>query len=643
MLQLIQNEILFFAAVAFVMFLPGYSLVLAVFCRSNSLGAFERFVVSFGISIISVDFILFAYSGLGITITRLSVIAGIIFFSAVCLVIYKFLKNSKDKDTRSENDLFYFTKNQFILILLLLFLTTFIKTVFLSGSIAPTATDLGHHLYWAKTITQTHQLTSYEGMPDFIIGEHTVFAAINILTGLSFLTGWPVVILYLINILGILTVFILTLRIFKNKFVAILTLLFLGVLYAISAPQAKYVSGGVMGNIFGNFLMPLAFYFYCRSFEFLENNSDGSRRDSIIFLSLAVLSTIGLFYTHHLTAFIFLFTFFLLIPLFLIVNYRDIEIVLKKSAKIIFSPYVIGTLIIGIIFFFFIFTPTYVNPTAVDTAVGAATKSTRVGLSITNLQDTVGEPRLALGFVGFIILILTFKRKKFGYSLLASWAIMIFIMSVFPKLLFIDLPSTRIGNYFSYPLAILSAYALYTVFNPESCQLFWGKKLCQNSQGLVMDKMLKGTFMILLTFVLVSGLSDSAQAFKKQDNLVQTNETFSASTYLSKNTTMADNILKDHNYITADSWIKLFFMRGYKYPLSRGYFKRYEESGNRTNDICTLDMISNPGGDQAKKCFSDTKTNFLMVNPAYDSGQFQRLSDFDQVYMSNDVAIYYKK
>jgi len=45
-------------------------------------------------------------------------------------------------------------------------------------------------------------------------------------------------------------------------------LLFLGVLFAVTAPQAKYVSGGVMGNIFGNFFMPLAFYFYYRGFQF---------------------------------------------------------------------------------------------------------------------------------------------------------------------------------------------------------------------------------------------------------------------------------------------------------------------------------------------------------------------------------------
>ena len=643
MLNLIQNQILFFLAAGFLMFLPGWCLVLAIFRKSSALSSLERFIISFGLSIVSYDFILFLYSKLNIDITRTSIILGVLAFSAVCLGIYKFFRRPTSKDVDGDEKLFNFSKNQFILILLLLFLTVFIKTSYLSTAIAPTATDFGHHLYWAKTIAETHQLTDYEGMPDFIIGEHTIFASINILTGLSFFTGWPVVILYLINLLGILTVFILTLRIFKNKMIAILTLLFLGVLFAVASPQAKYVSGGVMGNIFGNLLMPLAFYFYYRAFSFLENADHKPEKNNILFLSLAIFTTFGLFYTHHLTSFIFLFIFLLLIPLFFIVNYKDIEIIAKKSAKIIFSPYVIGVFILGIIFFFFVFTPTYVNPKAVDTAVGAATKSTRVGLTITNIKNTVGEPRLALGLLGFILLALTFRRKNFGYTLLAAWTAMLFIMSSFPNLLFVDLPSSRIGNYLSYPLAIMSAFAFYTVFRPESCQLLWGRKFCDNPRGLIMDNLLRGTFLILLVFVLVTGLNDSAQAFKKQNSLKETNETFSASKFLADRTTAGDIILKDHNYLTADSWMKLFFMRGYKYPESRGFFSRYEAQGSRSGETCSLVMVSNPNGDEAKKCFSDTQTNFLVVNPLYDAPQFQKLTDFDQVYMSDDVAVYKRK
>ncbi|HPN96651.1 MAG TPA: DUF1616 domain-containing protein [Candidatus Moranbacteria bacterium] len=681
MLNSIQNQILFFLSLVFLTFLPGWCLLLAVFKKSNALSLMEKFIASFGLSIISVDFIFFAYSGLDIAITRTSIILGVLAFSAVCLSIYYFICHSREggnpdwipdpmptgrQEAGDDNFLFNFSKNQTILIFLLLFLTIFIKTAYLSTAIAPTATDLGHHLYWAKTIAETHNLTNYEGMPDFIIGEHTIIASINILTGLSFFTGWPVILLFLINILSILIVFILTLRIFKNKTIAILTLLFLGVLFAISSPQTKYVSGGVMGNIFGNFLMPLAFYFYYRSFEFLNSKSQyplllsqgeggsisQSEREtdegmaenySKSFLSLAVFSTFGLFYTHHLTSFIFLFIFALTIPLFLIINYKEIETVLKKSAKIVFSPSVLGIFILGLIFFFFVFTPTYVNPQAVDTAVGTATKSTRVGLTLANLEQTVGEPRIALGFLGFLVLILSFKRKNLGFSLLVSWTFMLIIMSSFPNLLLIDLPSSRIGNYLSYPLAILSAYAFYSFFRPDSCPTLTGKILSQNPKKLMAKKLLMGTFVLTLAFIFTTGLLDSVQAFKKQEGFKELNQTYNASSYLSKNTTEKDIILKDHNYITGDAWMKLFFMRGYKYPQSRGFFSRYEEQGSRSSDLCTLVMISNPNSDEAQKCFSETKTDFLVVNPKYDSPQFQRLVGFDQIYMSDDIAVYYRK
>ncbi|MCX6763754.1 MAG: hypothetical protein NTZ97_03435 [Candidatus Moranbacteria bacterium] len=81
-------------------------------------------------------------------------------------------------------------------------------------------------------------------------------------------------------------------------------------------------------------------------------------------------------------------------------------------------------------------------------------------------------------------------------------------------------------------------------------------------------------------------------------------------------------------------------MRGYKYPESRSYFKRYDEN---TRDNCTLVMISNPGSDEAKNCFNEFGTNFIVVNPKFDSGQFRKFSNFNQIYTGNDIAVFYRK
>jgi hypothetical protein len=626
MLQHILNQITFFITLAFVLFIPGYVMLLAIFGKSKILSTLEKFIISFGLSIVGVDFIFFAIAKLNIPITRLSSVISIALFIFICWIIYKFRHFSTSNES---TPLFSFSKNQFILILLLLFLTLFIKTAFLTDTVFPTATDMGHHMYWAKWMVENHQLPTYDGMPDFIIGEHIIFATISTLSGASFLSAFPIVVLFLINMLSILTVFILTLRIFKEKNIAILTLLFLGVLYAVASPQAKFVSGGVIGNLIGNFLLPLSFYFYYRAFSFFETDAKLTT-DNKTFLALAIFSTFGLFYTHHLTSFIFLFIFTLLVLIFLVVNRNHLKSIFSALFKIILSPQVLATFFTGLLFFFFIFTPNYIKNSAVETAVGAPSKETRVGLTIDNLRSSVGEARIALGFLGLLILAIGFKKKNIGFAIVAAWAVMIFIMSTQPQMLFINLPSTRIGNYLSYPIAILSAYAFYEIF-----------KARQNDTKKI-NNLLKISFVIIATFFLVDGISDSATSFKVKTDLSPLAQTFDASNYLATVTTDTDEILKDHNYITADSWMKIFLMRGYKYPLSRGYFKRYDDP-TKPREMCTLNMISTPASPEAQQCFIETQTNFIVVNPNYDSAQFIKLKNFDQVYSSVGINIYYKK
>lgn len=629
MLNFLGSQLLFYVVLAFVLFVPGYSLLLAIFGKNKIISTLERFIISCGLSIISVDFIYFTFSGLHISITRLSTFLGILIFSSVCLIIYKLRTPSGNIE---DGPLFSFSKNQFILILLLVFLAIFIKAAYLTDTVFPTATDMGHHMYWTKWLVENHQLPTYDGMPDFIIGEHLIFGAIALLSGADFFSAFPVIVLLLVNIMGILTVFILTLRIFKQKNVAILTLLFLGVLYAISSPQAKFVSGGVVGNIMGNFLMPLAFYFYYRAFEFFENGAYPDK-NSKTFLALAVFTTFGLFYTHHLTAFIFLFIFALIAVMFIAINHRDLKETFRKLIKLKLSPKVLGVFLLGLIFFFFIFTPNYIKTSAVNTAVGAPSKGTRVGLTIANLKSSIGEARLALGFLGLLILFFSFKKKNFGYLILSAWAIMIFIMSTEPHLLFVNLPSDRIGNYLSYPIAILSAYSFWFVFKSRSES--------EKNKGVFPSSLLKLGYALILAFALIDGIHDSALAFKNKDDLSPMAQTFNSSDYLAKNTSPSDIILKDHNYITADSWIKIFLMRGYTYPLSRGYFKRYEDT-TKPREMCTLNMISDPNSKDAKDCFVETGTDFIMVNPQFDSAQFIKLKSFDQIYSSAGINIYYR-
>lgn len=627
MFSFIFSQLMFYLVLALVLFLPGYFLLLTIFGKSKTLSSLEKFILSFGLSIILVDFIFFLYPRLSLPLNRLSAFLGIFLFSATALMIYKLKIFPAAEVPEAEAALFQFSKIQFSAFLLLIFLAFFVKTAFLSQTALPTATDMGHHMYWAKWITENRTLPDYAGLPDFIIGEHIIFAVISLLGGLSFLSAFPVLTLYLINIFSLLTVFILVLRIFKEKRIALLAFFLLGTLFAVSSPQAKFISGGVVGNLLSNLLLPMVFYFFFRFSELLFEKNQ--KKLSRTFLALALFSVFGLFYTHHLTAFLFLFIFSLAFLVFLISNFKKAGEILTHSFQALISRQVFPVILAGLIFFLFILTPNYFSLSATQTAVGAAVKITRTGLDLNNIRSAVGESRLALGAAGFLLLILAlFKNKgNFGYVLISAWALMLYIMSAYPKLLFINLPSSRIGNYLTYPLAVLGAYVLFQIF--------------QKARHYSLNNTAKIALGLILIFVSREGISDSVQAFKTNDESLELVETFNASAYVAKNLASKDAVLKDHNYLTGDSWIKLFFMRDYKFPLSRGYFKRYEDETN-PRETCTLQMISNPGGEAARECFAETGVNFLMVNPDFDGGQFHRLSNFNQVYSNPNIAVFYK-
>lgn len=648
MFEFIYNQLLFYIAIILVLFLPGYFLLLALFRKTKSFSALEKFVISFGLSIISIDFLMLLLGKSGIAITRLSVLSAILVFILICRAVKYALDSSrKTPESVSEEKIdaqFSFSKNQAVLIILLLFLTIFIKTAYLADSIFPTATDLGHHMYWSKLISQTGEIPVYQEkdiievggkyeisqpqkIADFIVGEHLIFSAVNLISGKDFISAFPSLILFLVNIMGILAMFVLALRLFENypygKNAAILALFLLGPLYAISSPQVKFVSGGVVGNIIGNFFIPLALYFYFRAFQ----------EKKPIFLSTALLVTAGLFYTHHLSSFIFIFIAVFALAIFLFFNIKNIFSYLQSWRKIILSPSVIIVLAAIFIFLFFIYTPSYIETKAVETAVGGPSKSTRAGLTFTQLKFTVGEARMALGLFGLLLLFFNKKRKSYPHAFLAGWLVSLFAMSLKPQWLYLDLPSGRIANYLSYPLAIAGAFALAWLFHKA--------KNSESKNYYLNPKIFFGFCVLIFSFIAASGFYDNSQSLVKNDNSLPALQTFHAAGYLAKKTESTDVVLKDHNYIVADSWIKLFFMRDYNFPLSRGFFKRYEDTA-KEREKCTFWMISAPNMAEGKKCFADTGVNFVMVNPKFDGPQFIKSGNFWQIYSNEEISIYYK-
>ncbi len=639
MLSFISEQFSFFLSLGLVLFIPGFCLLLAAGMK-NIFSALEKFVLSFSLSIIVVDFILILIGKIGFQIDKSTILTFLTIFIGICLGLYfYFIKNkqaSELKQTESK-----ISPKATLLVILLIFLTVFIKTIYLQDVIFPTATDMGHHMFWTKTIITTGQLPQYAKaditadytisqpapIADFIIGEHLIFAALAIISGAELISAFPILVLSLVNLMSVLAMFIIAREIFKNSkkenLISILVLFLIGPLYALASPQAKFASGGVIGNTIGNLLIPMMILLYLRAFK--------ERRSG--YFALAVFLSLGLAYTHHLSTFVFIFIAFFSLLIFAMLNRKDLKKYSRQWLKIILSPSVLAVFGLAIILVFFIYTPTYLNSKAIDTAVGAPSKASRAGLTLTQLKSTAGEARFALAVIAVLILLLAKKMDKYDRAFLLGWIISISVMSLRPDWLFLDIPSDRIASYVIFPSALAAAYGFVFIFEKI--------KTINPEKNYLKQSFLFYAFFILTSFFAISGFYDNSMALNVGSSAPKALQTYAASNYLAKKINSKDVVLKDHNYLAGDSWVKLFFMRGYNFPFSRGYFKRYQDD-TKTREQCTNNMISLPNSPEAQKCFAGTKIDFVMLNPNNDAAQFNRLNNFWQIYTADDIAIFYK-
>ncbi len=644
---------LFLFATGILFFVPGWFLLRVFLTKGTSLPALETWVLSFAVGTGFLNFLMIIMGKIGILFTTTSLVAALVITIGAASLIAWLVQRRTQKNTTAPIQptiTHSFSKHQMGLFLLLLVLTVLLKTTYLSHAILPTSTDLGHHMYWSKLVTETGLLPVYakkdiitlpdgsyhisdpEPIADFIIGEHLPFAAVSILSGLDFLSAFPILFLLLINLLALLALVILTRTlaesittpllsksIFTPQNVSLVALFLFGPLYTLASPQAKFVSGGVVGNTLGNLFIPLIILSYLRAFR--DKRSD--------FLALGFFLTFALAYTHHLSTLMLLFTLGASLVVFLVFHRNTFGKILRDWWKLFFRPEPIIIALSACLFFFLVAMPTYIEQSAVGTALGTPTKTTRTGLSLYQVSFSSGEARVALGLAGLFFIAFLRTRTRYASAFLFGWGAVLLLMTFYPHLLFINIPSNRIGAYLSFPLGILAAFAVVgtLAFFAQS-----GKKFFLPS--IVVLSILGAG----LVFSFGSGSYDNGQTLLPESKALPALQTFAASRYLAAHTTAEDVILKDHNYITADAWMKLFFLRDYAYPLSRGFFKRYEDNPNR--EQCTLLMISVPNTARGEKCYTETGTNFVVVNPKFDITPFEKSAVFSRIYASPDIHIY---
>lgn len=650
MMLFLLHQSLFLAILFALFFAPGWFLLRAAFDRSR-FTIFEWTILSSTASITLLVFSMLSLDAARIRFTSTSLTVTLV---GLCLIFASiaFLRNHGRTD--NHRLLFLpsgFSRTESSAITAIFLLMIFIKTLYLIDAGVPSSTDMGHHMYWAKIMTETGSVPSYverdiiqsgedylladpKPIADFIVGEHLPFAALAILSGTDFVSSFPVIVLFLINLLSAIALFVLAWRLFYNEsaesrtytWTALLTLLFIGPIYALSSPQAKFVSGGVIGNTLGNLFIPVLILTYYRAFK--EHDSR--------FLTLGFLLTFGLAYIHHLSMFVFLFVALAVMLWFSFANWRTLGQRIRAWVSLLFRPAPIFFIAGAILFFLFVSMPSYANPEAIDTAVGAPTKDTRTGLSLLQLADSTGPARLGLGLASLVIFIWPKSRRRYASAFLIGWGGILLAMTLRPQWLLVDIPSNRIGTYVISPLALLSAWIVTRI----------ARRLVVMRDGVSIIRFPQTIAVLSVALLIVTTISagyfDNSQALLTNKKDQETVETFAVSSYLATRTDSQDMLLKDHNYITADAWMKLFFLRGYTYPLSRAYFKRYEDE-TKPREQCTLWMISAPNTAQGSKCFDDTGTDIVVVNPVYDGAQFRKSPKFSLIYTSNSLAVYHRK
>ncbi|HFC36085.1 MAG TPA: hypothetical protein ENJ49_00205, partial [Candidatus Moranbacteria bacterium] len=104
-MNFILEQFLFYFAIVTVLFLPGWFLMRAIFGTNKTdfslkssaekesmvnFGAIEKFTISFGLSVVSVDFLMILMGRFGILLTRTSILIAIFLFVFICWLIEKF-------------------------------------------------------------------------------------------------------------------------------------------------------------------------------------------------------------------------------------------------------------------------------------------------------------------------------------------------------------------------------------------------------------------------------------------------------------------------------------------------------------------------------------------------------------------------
>jgi len=642
MIDFIFHDFFFFCLLWAILFVPGFLLV-RLLDKKRIFDSWEQGVLSvvLSISLATGTGIVFDLAHIPINAFLLVLVYGL-WMVAFGLWVRRQGKEKKESSQEKSPVPIAFLVIFAILVLL--------KGMFLIQNPIPISTDFGHHMYWAQSIVETGNLPVYEEqeilmaesleenhrvsepkpISDVIIGEHVVFAFISILSQTSLISLYPVIVLFFIHIITLLGVYALARRLFipfRYREAMALTALFVaGILFGLDSPQMKYVTGGAVGNVMGNlFIVAIMLVLLV-----------AVRERSRVFMALGIVLMIALAYTHHLSTLLLGFS---LVGVLGIALFLRPKFFFGEMIHLVLSRYVLGTLVAGLVVFFFVWTPSYIVNSAVKTVVGdAQVKEEHAGIALSDYLFVLGEERTFLGLLGLGIMAFLLWKFRLQLSqtsediflmsvLLLGWLIPLFLLIFSPSLLHIDIPTVRTANYTIIPLAIATG-----------CFFVWFvRKISERMSAKLLFVGMVFFFMIGLSS---AGWRDNVLYLQGGGSSGKAQELHRVAQYLGEHYRESEKmVMYDHINIDGGSWMKLYFMKDYNYPFYRALLFRYDRASDKS-ERCTLDVFSFPQSGEAQKCFEDLHIGALALSDAEDGKSFRESSQFTRVYAGERIVVY---
>ena len=649
MMEFIAQNVLFVSVLIAVMFVPGVVLMRFV-DKKKIFDPVETLFVAFVLSLTVALFSGIVMDVLHIPITLFSLGAEYVVWMILFVwFVRKTIDNSKE---------FLISRNKksySVAFAVIFGIAILLKSVFLFQNPVPISTDLGHHMYWSKTIVETgvlpqyeereilmaqsdgdkHAISDPEPISDVIVGEHILFATVALLTGTSLISVYPLVVLFMIHSITMLGVYLLARRLFSGlplcEVISVMALFGFGILFGLDSPQMKYVSGGVVGNIFGFlFIVGTVLTFLVA----LMKRSAG-------LLSLGIVFSFTLAYTHHLSTLLFALS---LAGILVFLFFTERKFMVREVLPLLWDFRVLGTLGVGLVMFFLVWTPSYITNNAVQTVVGSPVeKEEHMGMTLEEYAGAVGEDRMYFGFfsIGFLMFLFWWRRyhlmrsKKdasaspfFVGSVLVGWSLPLLVLVFFPSVVGIDIPSGRVANYTIIPFVLLWALCVVGIFS------------LMKRENAHKKVFMTGFVVLFFLGFSLEGWLDNFSLLNAGTSMVKGMELHRLASYLGEWYEEKDEVvLYDHININGGSWMKLYFMRDYNYPMYRAHLFRYDRASDKT-ETCTLSAISTPESAEAKKCYQDLSVSAIAINEALDGKPFRENEDFSRVYAGKNYAIY---